>query len=58
MDCGGKVGALLRWRQARKDGQHLNFACRDHTVDCKTTEAGAKWMARAPNLGGVTTNVK
>jgi len=28
------------------------------TVDCKTTEAGAKWMARAPNLGGATTNVK
>ncbi len=25
---------------------------------CKTTEAGAKWMARALNLGGATTNVK
>jgi len=28
------------------------------TVDYKTTEAGAKWMARALNLGGATTNVK
>ncbi len=36
----------------------LDGPTKESTVDCKTTEAGAKWMARAPNLGGATTNVK